>query len=872
MIAQYKLTDIKKWLSQDSEIKLPPVQRGFVWKHSQIENLWDSLLRGFPIGSFLISQNDNNKFLMDGQQRATSIAAGFYNPWENKDYKVGNVLDLPVVWIDIFPYKITTNNRFVIRVVTKSHPWGYKVGDNNERLGIDDRRKALSKYLSDDNQIVNYTSLSADKRFPFDCRLPIPLSFLLQCYDSDYSTWWKNVVEICKRHLSDFLYIKRITKGMDLEENYESLLDKCEEDSHRFILQSIETALHDTIIPAIVISKDLLDNDQENQDQQENPTLFVRFNSAGTELKGEELIYSIYKSIMPETKDLVESAGLSFISPSRMIVLASRLILSIRDNKYVPKITVKQFQKEIQDKCFKDALSRLIYDEALNLETMIKYTIEILKFNGKMPVYVIKNYISRCSDGVLLLMSWMYRNFKAALEVDLFCRHEDRIKKICARLYHAYFFGNTQGMVRQLWPFSNEKEFWIKHNPDISEYLLPLVPPNVLCDFLLDRITNKECDFSLSQNNKTIWEIWTNHWYKHEKEEKGSYEQRMQSGWNDFLFRLRKSEQLIVIAQKSYFESRFPEFDTCAENLQDTSTPWDVDHIFPKNWVDGKWHQDKRVCFWEHTIGNFRLMALSDNRSESNRLSPAERLREEDFDNYFIKENDWKYWSKLSKHGKIVDTDEESIINHSSAIITRMVNIYQNFYNMIMIKNEDDNTLKRTCRSFSKDTIFENSEWVCKADLCANISECAEIVNKAFEGKLFMCQNGEIHQLEDGLLSPEERFGLVRIFWYKIHRFKFWVSKDDFEDEVLKTLPYGPRPCFCPNIGSEPKEIMFSVRYSGAGPISTKVNYKEGFIIDNMLYDFGASNLLSEYWDEPDRYLKGSFDKDGKVIERISIR
>ena len=79
----YGIEDISTWLLQKgSEIELPAIQRGFVWKTSQIENLWDSIFRGYPVGSFLLSQKETHLELFDGQQRATSIALGFYNPWE----------------------------------------------------------------------------------------------------------------------------------------------------------------------------------------------------------------------------------------------------------------------------------------------------------------------------------------------------------------------------------------------------------------------------------------------------------------------------------------------------------------------------------------------------------------------------------------------------------------------------------------------------------------------------------------------------------------------------------------------------------------------------------------------------------------------
>ena len=38
---------------QSRELVLPAIQREFVWKDRQIETLFDSLMRGYPIGSFL---------------------------------------------------------------------------------------------------------------------------------------------------------------------------------------------------------------------------------------------------------------------------------------------------------------------------------------------------------------------------------------------------------------------------------------------------------------------------------------------------------------------------------------------------------------------------------------------------------------------------------------------------------------------------------------------------------------------------------------------------------------------------------------------------------------------------------------------------
>lgn len=51
----YTLWQIASWISDESEVLIPALQRGLVWKPRQVELLWDSILRGFPFGSFILS-------------------------------------------------------------------------------------------------------------------------------------------------------------------------------------------------------------------------------------------------------------------------------------------------------------------------------------------------------------------------------------------------------------------------------------------------------------------------------------------------------------------------------------------------------------------------------------------------------------------------------------------------------------------------------------------------------------------------------------------------------------------------------------------------------------------------------------------------
>lgn len=75
------------------ELRLPEMQRRYVWKSTRVRDLLDSLYRGYPSGAILlwdssgdvplqdmaVSQEMNpfqsTRLLLDGQQRLTSLSA-----------------------------------------------------------------------------------------------------------------------------------------------------------------------------------------------------------------------------------------------------------------------------------------------------------------------------------------------------------------------------------------------------------------------------------------------------------------------------------------------------------------------------------------------------------------------------------------------------------------------------------------------------------------------------------------------------------------------------------------------------------------------------------------------------------------------------
>lgn len=89
------------------EIGLPDLQRPFVWPNEKIKALYDSLLKGFPIGYVMLWKSPEEykdkvsgigkttkefkmpeNLIIDGQQRLTALVATMYGiPVKDKSFK-----------------------------------------------------------------------------------------------------------------------------------------------------------------------------------------------------------------------------------------------------------------------------------------------------------------------------------------------------------------------------------------------------------------------------------------------------------------------------------------------------------------------------------------------------------------------------------------------------------------------------------------------------------------------------------------------------------------------------------------------------------------------------------------------------------------
>lgn len=683
----YTLYDIANWqlTSSVENIALPELQRGFVWKNDKIEVLWDSLLRGYPVGSFLLAKDaDEHLFLLDGQQRATSIALGFYNPWqtENSERKFWSLKKVPVLWIDLASKEKPGSQKYGFRLVTQSHPWGYQ---NATILSVHDRRNALEIFQenSENSKEKGYTTYSLKNVFPYDSSLPVPLPFLVAASQSD--NWQSTLIKLCQENLPmGGKFIKTKHLKVNFLEQLETKIKSDEFDTS--IIDAVKN-LNKMEIPCIITSREVLESEDEQEG--EEPTLFVRLNTQGTQLSGEELIYSMYKAAFPKTKELVERIGFGFLAPSLVISLVSRIVWSeLHKGVYPNPMKINNFREQLTNKHFKERLAKLIGNEELSpAKDLFQKAIGIIQSEDdiSIPPVLVKELLKNSKELLLMVLHWLKIHNPPVLS-------KEEKRKIFAAFTALSWFGrdNTR-YVRDIWDNLGSENVWSKqvlkkpyyHN---NEYIMyPLVQPSVLRKFLLERVVQKKITWdklytkegdNLNEQYKSILE---------KNFENDSEKQNLINNiWGDFIVKLTnaKNKSMLLFAQRKYINEKFMDFNQL-ENLEDTNSPWDWDHIYPASWVYQKRYVPENVRHWTWTIGNLRALSLEDNRSDGNQMPPAERLATVK-ENSFIKENDWEYWNKITD--RIYDGQNKEIKIYLSAVINRLCNIYEEWYTICGIE------------------------------------------------------------------------------------------------------------------------------------------------------------------------------------------
>ncbi len=316
---------------KEGVFQIPSFQRGNVWNAVRTETLWNSLLRGFPIGAINIRPSIDGKGfdVIDGQQRITAISLGFDDLKDYKRYQENNPTDnagiaerkrRSILWIDMGERSDVEQEQengtlrqskrdFFFRVTTAAHPWGFELSDKEQsdvKLEYSIQKNALNILLEDERFVVENCENGA-KPYPYElwpvkAVLPVPFTVVRKfCSDNPKSLLTMEQFEAyCGKNYDDMnwwrYYLSRRRalengeKNIHIDEAWKKLCSRIER------LGEIK----------------ILAQSSEKVDPKHLSVYFQRLNKGGVVPDEEEVQYSMLKATLPELKQL------DFIARDRM--------------------------------------------------------------------------------------------------------------------------------------------------------------------------------------------------------------------------------------------------------------------------------------------------------------------------------------------------------------------------------------------------------------------------------------------------------------------------------------------------------------------------------------------------------------------------
>lgn len=689
---QASLIDVSEWHKQ---IELPQVQRNFVWKSYQIENLWDSLLRGYPVGSFIFAKinSTSSPSLLDGQQRATSITLAFQST--SSEEKIFNANHIHI-YIDLKKPNPNDNRKYIFRVITKSHPWGYRKEDNTKPLDRNNIQNALEKYNIEKEEKFYNCELS--KFWPYDASLIIPYSIFLNAAKEKKS--FEEVVEKIKH----FHNIPKTTKELNSEEEFTNQLQKCiDGTSDNKLFYSVKEIYEATVeicskqIPISYLDLDkssstivtidqtqvpevqkvVSDDKEEEIESDEIENLFVRLNSAGTPIKGEELNYSMLKAVIDrKAQKLIEDSCQGLLSPASFITIAYRLFQHSqtpekldKNASIVLRIKPKDFQRMIKQESLVNQFTDFLINTLLNAENnILDQTRKILTYSPQnmigLPPYLV---IKTCSMAPEITFMLMYR---IVIRNDKIETGSPLCKKVLGMFTYFAWFGkglklkNHETLMKKISKLMTSlppDQFW--SSLTVNHALKMYNNQPVLLEMYRERKIKNEINALVRENSNRI----TN----------GTLKQ-LDQDLKDFSGKVFFEKNLITYAQRKYFNDRFSEVEF---SLEDTNVPFDWDHISPQALIKNNPNAQDCIKDWYSSNGNFRALSFSENRSKNDN-SPSASLKTDSDLSYSFCKKEWKHHD-LSPQDLKKSENTQLIYK---LIMERNLAIYLEWYNTLSIE------------------------------------------------------------------------------------------------------------------------------------------------------------------------------------------
>lgn len=580
-------------------IGLPAFQRSPTWNERRVELLWDSIIRGFPIGALLFVRPSDQAawkplapapmgyttrladqpaplLLIDGQQRLTSLQLGF-RPFRDEDASR--------LWIDLAP-PIRDNKearkRGRFRLCTRVHPWGVGTSVASRR----DARARINRAADLDD-----TDISLQETWPIDARAPVDTAQLIKLVlrDSDnLSSTWKQLLP------DNFPIEPELVRQVGEEPG--GIQQVC-----RDLLR-----LKNDCMVGICIK-----NPGDVEDLGE---AFSRLNSQGVPMSQEELFFSALKVRWSKSNnvvaDIVEDpeAG-KLLTATKIVHLATRIAVSDSTGirRDVDVLTLDEFKNlELNSEIqliprLKELFTTNGYvGEKGRLLAALTCARKILQYR---PSFVSDPGLPHVLLGHLhwrswhAVAAWADRQKLTPGEVG----ELDRAEVLRLILFLHFFVPTDAGRVSRL-AFDKVRQPSSKEFPGVliaasllREDLVGIRPPDPLT--FRKRLSNE----GEEGKGRATWPLLAN------------------------------ENHLLHWAQRRWLHDWYPRYDPTLYHSVD-DLPFDLDHIMPNDYFDGRWRVTRpcqEFC-WDGaalrgSIGNMRIWPREANRHDQ-AIAPDAKL------------------------------------------------------------------------------------------------------------------------------------------------------------------------------------------------------------------------------------------------------
>lgn len=666
---------------------VPTLQRGLIWTPQQVEMLWDSILRGFPIGCLVVcdpsteqensGRKDINRHLLDGQQRCNAIALGYHDPFAIEPGILRGNRSRNILWLDLatgtkFPAGST--RQFLTRVTTAAHPWGYRTDDKAGRLEHSKIVSILRSHCPESLEQERPKRPLTTELYPVEAEAPIPMSWLLlEIMDGGNlrspKEFWNAVESRLNAATSKWAKAANAFLAKPTSEDRKNWL-------YLALCVAERTEVVALSAPKNLIAESTGETDSHGDDAPDGISniehLFHRLNSQGTTLQGEELAYSMIKAYWPEIAGVVGRMEKPRVPEARLVLLGVRAALTAADSLHLRRsVSVSALRRIARDRDCEDykklasfflSSGDRFYNAAMRVEVWLA---------AGLPAVLVSS-IARGSQDVYLLLLVLADQCQTGISEE----NEEWVDQLpgLATLLHWFCAGNNQIKVADL--IFNECRATISTagfraalSAAVNASLLPVIPnPDQIAEFL-----------KIEPHKPEHWHFWIEH-------PEPEIQQERAKQWWPVLPTIVSQKEMLLYAQRDYLNRTFPDYDPADKNLwAEHNRPWDFDHLHAHAYF--YYNQGKLRSFcrsWGNSIGNFRAWPFELNRSDQTRTLNDKIGDHPDFArDSFVDLKDVNEFS----HGGGAAVHEELAVRFSTAVQARIVKIYRCWWDQSNINN-----------------------------------------------------------------------------------------------------------------------------------------------------------------------------------------